>query len=70
MRHILGVTEEQRQIRRDEVLGTTLKDFKEFAEALEAVRTNGQVVAVTSSERVEAANKEREGFFQEIKRVL
>ncbi|KAI8103761.1 hypothetical protein M9435_006289 [Picochlorum sp. BPE23] len=70
MRHILGVTEEQRQIRRDEVLGTTLRDFKEFAEALDAVRMKGEVVAVTSSERVEAANKEREGFFQEIKRVL
>jgi Zn-dependent M16 (insulinase) family peptidase len=70
MRHVLGITEEQRQIRRDEILGTTLKDFKEFAEVLDAVKKNGQVVAVTSAERVEAANKEREGFFEEIKRVL
>ena len=70
MRHILGITEEQRQIRRDEILGTTLKDFKEFAEVLDAVKKNGQVVAVTSAERVEAANKERDGFFQEIKRLL
>lgn len=70
MRHIMGITEEQRQIRRNEVLGTTLKDFKEFAEVLNAVKQHGQVVAVTSAERVEAANKERPGFFQEIKRLL
>ncbi len=70
MRHILGITEEQRQIRREEVLGTSLKDFKEFAEVLDAVRKQGQVVAVTSAERVESANKERPGFFEGIKRIL
>jgi Zn-dependent M16 (insulinase) family peptidase len=70
MRHILGITEEQRQIRREEVLGTSLKDFKEFAEVLDAVRKQGQVVAVTSAERVESANKERPGFFEDIKRIL
>ncbi len=70
MRHILGVTEEQRQMRRDEVLGTTLSDFKKFADVLDAVKKGGQVVAVTSPERAEAANKERDGFFKNIKRVL
>lgn len=70
MRHILGITEEQRQMRREEVLGTSLKDFKEFADVLDAVRTQGQVVAVTSAERVESANKERPGFFEDIKRIL
>ncbi len=33
---------------RDEILGTTLKDFREFGEVLAAVRDKGQVVAVTS----------------------
>ena len=28
MRHILGVTQEERQARRDEVLATTLQDFR------------------------------------------
>jgi Zn-dependent M16 (insulinase) family peptidase len=70
MRHLMGITEEQRQIRRDEVLGTSIKDFREFAEVLDAVRKSGQVVAVTSPEKAELANKERPGFFQEIKRIL
>lgn len=70
MRHILGVTDEERQQRRDEVLSTTLKDFHQFADVLAAVRDKGQVVAVTSAERAEAANAERAGFFAQIKRVL
>lgn len=37
--------------RRDEILGTTLKDFRQFAEVLAAVRDKGQVVAVTSGEQ-------------------
>jgi hypothetical protein len=39
-----------RRCRRDEVLGTTVKDFREFGEVLAAVRDKGQVVAVTSGE--------------------
>jgi Zn-dependent M16 (insulinase) family peptidase len=70
MRHILGVTEEERQKRRDEVLSTSIKDFRTFADVLESVRQEGQVVAVTSAERVEDANRERPDFFQQIKRVL
>ena len=70
MRHILGITEEERQKRRDEVLNTSIKDFRSFADVLESVRQHGQVVAVTSAERVEGANRERPDFFQQIKRVL
>ena len=70
MRHLLGIDEATRQQRRDEVLGTTLKDFREFAEVLNAVKENGQVVAVTSPEKAELANKERPGFFHEVKRIV
>jgi Zn-dependent M16 (insulinase) family peptidase len=70
MRHILGVTDEERQQRRDEILGTTLKDFRQFAEVLAAVRDKGQVVAVTSADKLEAANAERPGFFAAVKKVL
>lgn len=70
MRHILDVNDEERQIRRDQILGTSLKDFRDFADVLVAVKEKGQVVAVTSAERAEAANKERNGFFDEIKRVV
>lgn len=35
---------------RDEILATTVRDFREFGEVLAAVRDKGQVVAVTSGE--------------------
>lgn len=70
MRHILKVTDEERQIRREEVLGTSLKDFKEFADVLAAVKEKGRVVAVTSAEKLEAAHKERPGFFNSVKRIV
>lgn len=70
LRHVLGVTEEERQIRRDQVLGTTLKDFHQFAEVLESIKDQGHVVAVTSAERLEAAEKEKPGFFQQTTRIL
>lgn len=47
----------------------SLKDFKEFADAIEAVKNNGVVVAVASPQDVEAANKERPGFL-EVRKVL
>lgn len=56
--------------RRDEILGTTTADFHRFADALEAVQRSGRVVAVTSADKLAAAEKEREGFFQAVKRVL
>lgn len=47
----------------------SLKDFKEFADAIDAVKNKGVVVAVASSEDVEAANNERSNFFQ-VKKAL
>ncbi|KAL4419293.1 hypothetical protein ABPG77_008343 [Micractinium sp. CCAP 211/92] len=70
MRHILGVTDEERQQRRDEILGTTVRDFREFGEVLAAVRDKGQVVAVTSADKLEAAHAERPGFFGAVKKVV
>ena len=44
---------------------------REFAEALEAIKGKGQVVAVTNADRAQAVNeKERPGFFNEIIKVL
>mmetsp|Transcript_14152 Transcript_14152/g.34028 ORF Transcript_14152/g.34028 Transcript_14152/m.34028 type:complete len:1117 (-) Transcript_14152:229-3579(-) len=60
MRHLLKVTDVERQQRREEVLGTTLKDFKAFGEALEATRApTANVCAVVSPEAAAAAVKER-----------
>lgn len=69
LRHLLGITDEERQRRRGEILSTSLKDFKEFADAIEAVKDKGVVVAVASPDDVEAAHKECSNFFQ-IKKAL
>ncbi|XP_039127207.1 presequence protease 1, chloroplastic/mitochondrial-like [Dioscorea cayenensis subsp. rotundata] len=69
LRYLLGVTEEERQRRREEILSTTLKDFKEFADAIKVVKEKGVVVAVASPDDVGAANDERPGFLN-IKKAL
>jgi len=58
VRHMLGVTEEERQIWRDQVLGTTAADFVEFAERIEEVAKAGSVAAVASERAIAAANEE------------
>ncbi|KAK9805775.1 hypothetical protein WJX73_008308 [Symbiochloris irregularis] len=72
MRHILGISDEERQQRREEILGTTIQDFRDFADAVECVKgEHGRVVAVTSQDRAKAVNeKERPGFFDNIVQVL
>lgn len=47
----------------------SVKDFKEFADAVEAVKNKGIVVAVASPEDVAAANEQTSGFFS-VKKVL
>ncbi|XP_020237092.1 presequence protease 2, chloroplastic/mitochondrial [Cajanus cajan] len=69
LRYLLGITEEERQRRREEILSTSLKDFKHFMDAMEAVKDKGAVVAVASPEDVDAANKDRPDFFQ-VKKAL
>lgn len=69
MRYLLGVTDEERERRWEEILSTSVKDFHEFADVLEAVKDNGLVVAVASSNDVASANQERPNFLVE-KNVL
>ncbi|KAL2927586.1 Presequence protease 2 chloroplastic/mitochondrial, partial [Bienertia sinuspersici] len=69
LRYLLGVTEEEREKRREEILSTSVKDFKEFADAVDVVKDRGIVVAVASPEDVEAANKINADFFQ-VKKLL
>ncbi|XP_026401636.1 presequence protease 2, chloroplastic/mitochondrial-like [Papaver somniferum] len=63
-RYLLGITEEERQQRREQILSTSVSDFKEFSNALEAVKDKGVVVAVASAADVSAANEERPNFFE------
>ncbi len=56
IRYLVGQTDEERQKYRDEVLGTTLADFKAFAEVLEEVNRAGHVVVMGSPDTIKAAN--------------
>jgi len=70
-RWLLGVTDEERQRRRDQILATTAADFSRFADAIECVRSGdkARVVAVTSAERAEKVNADKPGFW-DVKKVL
>ncbi|XP_026394517.1 presequence protease 2, chloroplastic/mitochondrial-like [Papaver somniferum] len=63
-RYLLGITEEERQQRREQILSTSVSDFREFSNALEAVKDKGVVVAVASAPDVSIANEERPNFFE------
>jgi Zn-dependent M16 (insulinase) family peptidase len=69
VRYLLGITDELRQRRRDEVLSTTLTDFRTFAEVLEQVNQNGLVVVLGSQEDIEAANATR-GNWLNVQKVM
>mmetsp|Transcript_27003 Transcript_27003/g.66597 ORF Transcript_27003/g.66597 Transcript_27003/m.66597 type:complete len:313 (-) Transcript_27003:11-949(-) len=57
-RYLTGLTDETRQHRREQVLATTAKDFKEFGERLEAVAKEGTIAVVGSESALAAANKD------------
>ena len=69
MRHLVGNTDEKRQQFRDEVLATSLKDFKTFGQALKMLNENSQIVVLGSADAIEKANQERGGFLL-VKKVL
>src|SRR5690606_15348000 len=59
-----GTTDELRQQRRDEILGTSLADFVALAEAVEAVAANGHVVVLGGEAAITAANEQRPGLLE------
>jgi Zn-dependent M16 (insulinase) family peptidase len=63
--HLLGLTDQERQRLRDEVLGTTQKDFRQFADVLEQVKEHGQVVVLGADEALKTSE-----LFDEIKKVM
>lgn len=69
VRHLTNYTDEKRQQIRDEVLGTTLRDFKEFTTILEQLNAQGEVVVLGSAEAIEKANQEKEGLLA-VKKVI
>ncbi|MGE5251134.1 MAG: insulinase family protein [Bacteroidota bacterium] len=69
VRHLTGYTDQARQQVRDEVLGTTVKDFRQFADVLTSVARNGSVVVLGSAEAISKANREKPDFL-EVKKVM
>jgi hypothetical protein len=69
-RYLTGVTDEFRQQMRDAVLGTSVGDFKAFAEVLDRASAAGRVVAMGSRDALEAANEGRGGNWLDMVRVL
>jgi Zn-dependent M16 (insulinase) family peptidase len=69
VRFLTGDTDEARQRRRDEILSTTVADFKAFAEVLERVNEGGQVAILGAQEAIDAAN-EAIGDWLSVEKVL
>jgi hypothetical protein len=61
-RTLVGQTDELRQQIRDEVLSTTAVDFRAFADVLDAVRREGQVVILGAEDNLRAADEARGGW--------
>jgi len=57
-RFLTGLTDEMRQRRREQVLSTTAKNFKDFGERLEAVSKSGTIAVVGSDAALSAVKDE------------
>ena len=64
--HFTGETDKDRQVMREEILDTSVADFKAFADVLEAVKDNGLVKVIGSQSAINDANKERPGWLNVI----
>lgn len=67
-RYLTGVTDDDRQRIRTEVLATTQQDFRAFGDMLDRVKDKGQVVVLGSVEAIENLNKD--GKWMETLKVL
>ncbi len=56
-RTLAGDTDESRQQMRDEVLSTTLADFRNFAEVLDRFSVNGRVAVLGSQAAIDEATE-------------
>lgn len=55
-RHLLGDTEEMRQVRREQILTTTAQDFRDFGQVLAELNEVGNVVVLGSADAIQTAN--------------
>lgn len=69
LRYLTGQTDTYLQERRDQVLATSLQDFRTFGSALQSLNEKGRVVVLGSQAAIEAANAER-GDWLHITKVM
>jgi presequence protease len=61
-RYLAGESDDIRQRRRDEILGANVADFRDFANILAELSSQGQVVVLGSEQAIQAVNARRPGF--------
>ncbi len=66
-RYLIGDDANTRQALREQVLDTTIADFRAFAEVLEQVRTQGIVAVLGSTEQIAAANAQQPNLLTRVK---
>lgn len=67
VRHLIGETDEKRQLIRDEILATELKDFHTFGEMLDNLSKDGRVVVMGSEEAIKEANSKSDDWLKIVK---
>ncbi len=63
-RLLCGNTDEVRQLMRDQILGTTTRHVKDFADILQHFNRNGIVKVLGSEQAISAANKDKSDFLK------
>ena len=69
VRYLAGYSDDRRQQYREEIMGTTGKDFKALGELLEKVKETGTVAVLGSADAIAEANQEKPGLLT-VKPVL
>ncbi len=69
VRYLLGQTDEARQQLREEILDTTIIDFRSFGDVLAQVAEKGKIVILGSAEAINKANNEL-GNSLEVRKIL
>ena len=54
--YLTGNTDERRQLRREQILNTSLEDFKVFGEVLDALKDEGVIIVMGSPDALKTAN--------------
>ncbi|MFC1868090.1 insulinase family protein [Thermodesulfobacteriota bacterium] len=66
-RHLSGVTDDDLQHIREDILSTTAADFKAFADVLESVKNDGLVKVLGSQAAIRVSMEKRPGWLQMVK---